>query len=147
MSDFISWCAANQSIALSMSFHVACRSCSNFGRRTKCIEKRNKNSLYKTSKNLSSWFKGKIFISDWPSWPTNQIDWVLLQTGCETKFRQLQTASDVLQKLDKIPNTKTKHHDQEIDPDEILNKFYQKRGFHSKGIFAKNIMLSLTNWN
>jgi len=54
------------------------------------------------------------------------------QTGCETKFRQLQTAADVLQKLDKIPNTKTKRNDQEIDPDEIVNKFYQKRGFHSK---------------
>ena len=60
-----------------------------------------------------------------------------LQTGCETKFRQLQTASDVLQKLEKIPNTKTKPNDQEIDPDEILNKFYQKRGFHSKGRFTK----------
>jgi len=62
------------------------------------------------------------------------------KTGCETKFRQLQTALDVLHKLEKIPNTKTQHREQEIDPDEILNKFYQKRGFHNKGIFTKNTM-------
>ena len=55
-----------------------------------------------------------------------------IQTGCESKFRQLQTASDVLQKLEKIPNRKTKPSEQEIDPDDIVNKFYQKRGFHSK---------------
>jgi len=50
------------------------------------------------------------------------------QTGCETKFRQLQTAADVLQKLNKIPNTKTNRNDQEIDPNEIV----KMKLFHCK---------------
>ena len=135
MSDFISWCSANQSTPRSMSAHVSFGSRSYFGNRTNCIEKRNQKSLHKTSKDLSSRFTGKnsnLILTNW-----DFLTDLGLQTGCETKFRQLQTAADVLQKLDKIPNTKTNRNDQEIDPDEIVNKFYQKRGFHSKGRFMK----------
>ena len=131
MSDFISWCSANQSAPRPMSSNVSFGSRSNFGNRTNCIQKRNKKSLHTISKNLPPRFKGNIVtvtIAFQIFRSTNSE----LQTGCETKFRQLQTASDVLQKLEKIPNTKTRPSEKEIDPDDIVNKFYQKRGFHSK---------------
>ena len=147
MSDFISWCAANQSAAHSMSVHVTCRSCSNFGSRSNCIQKRNKKSLHKTSKNLSSRFQGEFpILIDLFELPIRFV-YSSFRPDVKQNFGSFKRLQMFYKSSIKYQIRKRNIMNKKLIQMKFWTNSTKKEVFTVKEYLRKNIILPLTKWN